>query len=68
MVTSIQTSERTFNKKIKSMVLELMPKAKSFKKKHVPGFGYVYFIKDVNKNNLGKVFKENNNGMKFLID
>lgn len=68
MTTAIQTSERTFNKVIKSMTLELMPTAKTFKKRHVAGFGYVYFIKDSNKNTLGKVFRENNNGMKFLID
>ena len=68
MTTTIQTSERTFNKNIKRQVVELMPNAKSFKKSHVAGVGYVYFIKDENKITLGKVFKEVNNGMKIYVD
>ncbi len=67
METSIQTSERTFNKKIKAQVLSLIPNAKSFRKIHVSGVGYVFFIKDSNKNTLGKVFKEVSNGMKIII-
>lgn len=68
MTTAIQTNERTFNKSIKTQVLNLMPNAKSFKKSHVAGVGYVYFIKDANKSILGKVFKEVNNGMKIFVD
>ena len=68
MKTTIQTTERTFNKAIKSQVLDLMKNAKSFKKSHVAGVGYVYFIKDENKNTIGKVFKEARNGMKIYVD
>ena len=68
MTNSIQTTERTFNKNVKREVLNLMPTAKSFKKSHIAGVGYVYFIKDANKNTLGKVFKEVRNGMKIFID
>lgn len=68
MTTIIQTSERTFNKNVKREVLSLMPEAKSFKKSHVSGVGYVFFIKDINKRTLGKVFKEVNNGMKIYVD
>ncbi len=68
MKTTIQTTERTFNKTIKVQVLDLMPNAKSFKKSHIAGVGYVYFIKDENKNTIGKVFKEVRNGMKIYVD
>jgi hypothetical protein len=68
MTTVTQTAERTFNKNVKAQVLNLMPNAKSFKKSHVAGVGYVYLIKDANKNTLGKVFKEVNNGMKIFVD
>jgi hypothetical protein len=68
METTIQTSEKTFNKNIKGMVLKLMPKAVSFKKSHVAGVGYVFFIKDENKNILGKVFREVRNGMKIYVN
>jgi len=68
MTKVIQTSEKTFNKKIKAQVIELMPKAKKAIRSHVAGVGYVYFIKDEQNNTLGKVFKEVNNGMKFYIN
>lgn len=68
MTTTIQTSERTFNKTVKAEVLNLMPTAKSFKKSHVAGIGYVFFIKDANGITLGKAFKEVNNGMKIFVD
>ncbi len=68
MTNTIQTSEKTFNKKVKKEILNLMPTANNFKKLHVAGVGYVYFIKDENNNNLGKVFKEIRNGMKIYIN
>ena len=68
MTKAIQTSERTFNKTIKAQVVELMPTAKTFKKLHVAGFGYVYFIKDQDQNTLAKVYKETLKGMKILIN
>ena len=68
MTTTIQTSERTFNKNIKREILNLMPTARSFKKSHVAGVGYVYFIKDQNNNTLGKVFNEVTKGMKIFVD
>ncbi len=67
MTTTIQTTERTFNKTVKAQVLELMPNAKSFKKLHVAGFGYVFYIKDENGSTLGQVFKEVRNGMKIFV-
>ena len=68
MTTTIQTSERTFNKNIKREILNLMPTARSFKKSHVAGVGHVYFIKDQNNNTLGKVFNEVTKGMKIFVD
>ena len=68
MTTTIQTSERTFNKNIKRQVVELMPSARSFKKSHVAGIGYVYFIKDASNNTLGKVFNEVMKGMKIYVN
>ena len=68
MTTTIQTSEKTFNSNLKKQVSELMPTAKMIKKSHVPGVGYVYFIKDENNNTLGKVFKEFKNGMKIYVN
>jgi hypothetical protein len=67
MTTTIQTSEKTFNKTVKAQVLELMPTAKRFNKKHVAGVGYVFYIKDEKNNTLGKVFKEVRNGMKIYV-
>lgn len=67
MITIIQTSEKTFNKTVKAQVLELMPTAKRFKKKHVAGVGYVFFIRDEKNNTLGQVFKEVRNGMKIYV-
>jgi len=68
MTTVIQTTERTFNKNIKRQIISLMPQAKKFKKSYVSGIGYVFFIKDENKNNIGKAFKEVNKGMKIYVD
>ncbi len=68
MTATIQTSERTFNKSIKRQVVKLMPSARSFKKSHVSGVGYVYFIKDKNNTTLGKVFNEVMKGMKIHIN
>jgi len=68
MTTTIKTTEKTFNKSVKAQVLNLMPTAKSFKKVHVAGCGYVYFIKDSNNNTLGKVNKEFMKGMIIYIN
>lgn len=65
---TIQTSERTFNKTIKQQVVSLMPQARSFKKRHVAGVGYVYFIKDSLNNTIGKVFNEVSKGMKIYVN
>lgn len=61
-----QTNEKTFNKKVKSQTVELMPTAKKFKKLHVPGIGYVFYIKDENNNTIGKVYKEIKKGMLII--
>jgi hypothetical protein len=68
MTQVINTSEKTFNNTIKKMVVELIPNAKSFKKSHIAGCGYVYFIKDENQKTLAKVLKESMKGMKIIID
>lgn len=68
MTTTIQTSEKTFNNNIKKQLVDLMPTAKTFKKTHVAGVGYVYFIKDKSNNILGKVFKEVGMGMKIYLN
>ena len=67
MITWIQTTEKTFNKKVKAQVIELMPTAKKFTKKHVPGVGYVFYIKNDNDKTIGQVFKEYGVGMKIYI-
>jgi hypothetical protein len=58
MTNKVQTTAKTFNNKVKEQVLNLMPNARTFKKLHVPGAGYVFYIKDENNNTLGKVCKE----------
>lgn len=67
MKNSIQTTERTFNKSIKKQVVELLPNAKSFRKSHVAGIGYVYYILNSEKEVIGNVFKEFMKGMKIII-
>jgi len=64
----IQTTEKTFNKKVKEQVIELMPNAKSFFKKHIAGIGYVFFIKNENKETIGKVWKEHMKGMLIVVN
>jgi len=58
-----QTTEKTFNRKVKKQVIELMPNAKTFKKLHVAGCGYVFYIKDENNNTIGHVSKTMFKGM-----
>ena len=58
MTNKVQTLEKTFNKKVKAQVKNLMPAAKTYKKIYVAGAGYVFYIKDEKKNILGKVCKE----------
>ena len=61
-----QTNEKTFNNKVKLQTVELMPNAKTFKKLHVAGIGYVFYIKDENNNTIGKVYKEIKKGMLII--
>lgn len=68
MKATIQTQEKTFNKKVKKQLLDLMPSAKKFKKSHVAGVGYVYFIKDESNNTIGKTFKVVSKGMMIYVD
>tara|TARA_R110001606_G_scaffold27275_2_gene87363 strand:- start:46 stop:258 length:213 start_codon:yes stop_codon:yes gene_type:complete len=58
-----QTTEKTFNKKVKAQTIKLIPTAKKFKKLHVPGIGYVFYIKDEKSNTVGKVYKNFGKGM-----
>jgi hypothetical protein len=67
MTTIIQTTEKTFNKKVKAQVLNLMPTAKRFNKKYVSQIGYVFYIKDENNMTLAKVFNEFGKGMIIYI-
>lgn len=54
----ITLSTKTFSKKAKQEVLNLLPTSKFIKKVHIPRVGYTHFIKDSAKNILGKVFME----------
>ncbi len=67
MTKVIQTTEKTFNKKVKSQVLNLMPTAKKFRKLHVPQIGYVFYIKDESDKTIAQVTKEFGVGMKIYI-
>ena len=58
-----QTNEKTFNNKVKAQTVQLIPTAKKFKKLHVSGIGYVFYIKDENNNTIGKVYKVRQKGM-----
>lgn len=51
----ITLSTKTFSRKAKQEVLNLLPATKSIKKSHVAGCGYVHFFKDDAANILGKV-------------
>lgn len=62
-----QTTERTFNNKVKKQVIELMPSASKFVKKHVPGCGYVFYIKNVKNETIGNVSKTRMLGMLISI-
>jgi len=63
-----QTTEKTFNKKVKKAAIELMPTAKTIRKIHVAGCGYVYFFKDENNNNVGNVSKSFRSGMLISVN
>jgi len=54
----IKTEEKTINKKVKSLIIETFKDARAIVKKHISGVGYVHFIKDENRNILGKVYKD----------
>ena len=61
-----QTAQRTYNNQVKKQVIELMPTAKRSVKKHVPGCGYVFYIKDAVNNTIGFVSKETK-GMQITV-
>lgn len=56
-MTRISTTHRTFNKTLRKSLLNYFPTAKTLKKIHVAGIGYVNYIYDENKNKLGWVSK-----------
>lgn len=64
----IQTTEKTFNKKIKAQMIALLPEAKSVRKLHVPGCGYVYFYKNAEGTILGKTLKNGSEGMQIYVN
>jgi hypothetical protein len=63
MTLTTQTTEKTLNKKVKAMIVELFPTAKTISKKHVAGIGYVDYVKDANGVNLAFVYKTTGVGM-----
>lgn len=48
----------TFSKKAKSEIVALLPNAASFKKLHVAGIGYVFYIKNAAGETIAKCWKE----------
>ena len=70
MKALIKTTQKTFNKTLKKMIVEELPEAKSFRKLHVAGMGYVFYIKNSNGENIGHVYKDrmsNPNGLNLMI-
>lgn len=55
----IDTGEKTVNKKVKAMIKKEFPQAVKAIKKHVPGIGYVWYIKNGFKKTVAHVFTEN---------
>jgi len=55
IVTKISGS--SLNEKVKAEITKQFPTLTSMYKKHVPGVGYVFYLKQGEKT-LGKVFKE----------
>ena len=49
---------KTFSKKLKAEIVAAFPDAVRFTKRHVPGVGYVHYIKDAAGETLCKVFRE----------
>ena len=55
----IKTWELTINKKVKAKIKELFTNIRLISyKRHVPGIGYVLYIKDFNGKKLCNVYKE----------
>jgi len=65
---AIKITEKTFNKIAKAKLLNLLPTTVEIEKKHVDGFGYVFFAKDSNNKILCKVAKCRDGGIIIYID
>jgi hypothetical protein len=66
MAHTIQTTERTFNKRVKQLIKSLLPTAHQYQKKHVAGIGYATYLFNAAGETIGHVFRENG-GMKINI-
>jgi hypothetical protein len=51
------TEYATFCKALKTLIAAKYPDARTFKKAHVAGYGYVYFIKDASGATIAKTFR-----------
>ena len=68
VMTTIQTTHKTFNKTIKGEIVRLMPSACTVQKLHVAGIGYAFYVKNNEGETIGKVWKERGKGMKIAIN
>ncbi len=51
---------QTINKKVKAVLMDQFPLSSVMVKRHVPGVGYTFYVKDTAGNTLGYVTKEYN--------
>lgn len=54
----IDLTYRTFSESCWNSIADILPAAKTFVKKHVPGMNYVYYVKGADGATIGHCFKE----------
>jgi hypothetical protein len=52
-----QLRVRTFGKTAKAEIASILPDSHAFVKRHVPGCGYVHFIKNASGKTIAKCYK-----------
>ena len=53
-----QLKSRTFGKTAKAEIIAILPESCSFIKRHVPGVGYVFYIKNAKSETIAKCYKD----------
>lgn len=56
-MTQVALKSKTFSKQAQRELVEFLPSAKKFKKLHIAGVGYVFFIYNDAKEKIGQCFR-----------